>query len=142
MFFNCFYWFINIGSIIAVTVVADIQQEIAFFYGYLITALSMLLALLIFLTGRNYYVIDPLEGSSMSRTIKIVWEGLKKKCSQSKTNNDGTWLDQTKISNGGNFSDLEVKDVKSILPLIPIFLTYIIYWIVYSQVCGIVNCKL
>ena len=124
------------------TVVADIQQEIAFFYGYLITALSMLLALLIFLTGRNYYVIDPLEGSSMSRTIKIVWEGLKKKCSQSKTNNDGTWLDQTKISNGGNFSDLEVKDVKSILPLIPIFLTYIIYWIVYSQVCGIVNCKL
>ena len=134
-FFDWFYWFIQIGGFFAFTVIVYIQQEIAFFYGYLITALSMLLAILIFLAGRNHYLTEPPEGSVVSRTIKIIWQGLKIKCCSSKPNAGGTWLDQTTISKGGGFSDAEVKEVKTLIPIFPIFLTFIFYWTIFGQVC-------
>lgn len=116
------------------TVVAYVQQEIAFFYGYLIAAICIFLASLIFLAGRKCYLIEPSEGSALSRFIKIVWHGLKTNCRKSKTDEDGTWLDRAKVSKGGKFSNLEVEQVKDLIPIFPIFLTYIVYWIVYSQV--------
>ena len=123
-YFNWFFWFINAGSIVSFTLVVYVQQEIAFFYGYLICAHSMLLAISIFLVGRNHYLTEPPEGSAVSQTIKIVWQGLKINCCKSKTNTDGTWLDQTKISKGGDFSDLDVENVKRLVPIFSIFLSF------------------
>ena len=133
-YFNWFCWFINAGSLIAFTLVVYVQQEIAFFYGYLICALSMLLAISIFLVGRNHYLTEPPEGSIVSRTIKIVWQGLKIKCSKSKTNTDGTWLDQAKLSKGGDFSDSDVDDVKRLFPIISLFLSLAFFFTFMGQV--------
>ena len=51
-----FYWMVNLGSIIAFTGVAYIQQNISFFWGYLIPAVSMILALAVFVGPKNLYI--------------------------------------------------------------------------------------
>ncbi|KAJ7372465.1 hypothetical protein OS493_018972 [Desmophyllum pertusum] len=77
-FFDWFYWFIQLGSFLAYTAVVSVQQEVSFFYGYVITALSMLLAIILFISGRKHYIIHAHKGSYLTDTLKIVWEGLKK----------------------------------------------------------------
>ena len=135
-FFDWFYWFIQIGGLIAYTAVVYVQQEIAFFYGYLIAALSMLLAIMIFMSGRNHYLTHPPQGSAVSQTVKIICQGLKKiRCRRGDDKPSITWLDRTKISEGGDFPDSEVEDVKTLLPIFPVFLTFIFYWTIFGQVC-------
>ena len=135
-FFDWFYWFIQIGAILAYTVVAYIQQHIFFFYGYLITVFSIILATILLLLGRNYYIIPSPEGSYTVDTIKIIAVGLKKKLcgdnSYSRFRNH--WLDGAKVTNGGVFSDSKVEGVKCVVRLIPIFLTFIFYWALFGQV--------
>lgn len=135
-FFNWFYWFIQLGSFLAYTAVVTVQQEASFFYGYVITALSMFLAIMLFISGRKYYIIHPHKGSYLTDTLKIIWEGLKKiRCRAG----EGElpvfhWLDRAKQSLGGTYQGQQVEDVKSVLRIVPIFLTFILYWTIYGQV--------
>ena len=50
-FFNWYYWCVNAGALIALGVLAYVQQEISFFWGYIAPAISLCVALLVFLTG-------------------------------------------------------------------------------------------
>ena len=43
-------------------------------------------------------------------------------------------LDRAKESLGGTYKDQRVEDVKSVLKIVPIFLTFILYWTIYGQV--------
>ena len=135
-FFNWFYWFINIGSFIAFTVIVYVQQQYAFFYGYAITACTMFLAVVVFFMGRNSYITKPASGSHLTDTLKIVWQGL---CQIRKRNTQvqvQSWLDRTKSDYGGKFSTSQVEDVKALLRILPVFVMVIMYWTVYSQVCN------
>ena len=133
-FFDWFYWFIQVGSLIAFTAIVYVQQEISFFYGYLITAVSMFCATILLVIGRKYYILHPPEGSYLADTLRIIGGGLRDKLC-CKNNSFGThWLDGAKHALGGKFSDEMVEGVKSVVRLIPIFLTFIFYWTVYGQV--------
>lgn len=136
-FFNWFYWFINVGSLVAFTVVVYVQQKYTFFYGYLITACSMLLAVLTFVVSRNKYIVKPPGGSQITETGKIIYQAIKNRPQPEAT----TWLDRAKISFGGTFSETQVEDVKALLRVIPVFLLFIVYWVIYAQVtkCSIPN---
>ena len=130
-FFDWFYWFIQLGSFLAYTAVVTVQQEVSFFYGYVITALSMFLAIMLFISGRKYYIIQPHKGSYLTDTLKMIWEGLKKiRCRRGGFH----WLDRAKQSLGGTYKDQRVEDVKSVMRIVPIFLTFILYWTIYGQV--------
>ena len=134
-FFDWFYWFIQLGSFLAYTAVVTVQQEASFFYGYVITALSMLLAIMLFISGRKYYIIHPHKGSYLADTLKIIWEGLKKMhCTCRAAEGEVHWLDRAKQSLGGTYQGQRVEDVKSVLRIVPIFLTFILYWTIYGQV--------
>ena len=133
-FFNWFFFFIMIGALLAFTVVSYIQQEISFFYGYLISAFSMVLAITILLIGKKHYVVQPLRGNYLAETFRIVGRGLKDKLCCKKPVGFTHWLDGAKLSNGGKFADDVVEGVKSVVRLMPIFLTFIFYWTVLSQV--------
>ena len=113
-FFDWLYWFIQIGAILAFTVVVYIQENLSFFKGYLITVISIILATILLLLGRNYYIIPSPEGSYTVDTIKIIAGGLKKKLcgdnSYSRFRNH--WLDGAKVNNGGDFPDSKVEGVK------------------------------
>ena len=47
---------INVGSFIASTGVAYVQQEIGFGWGYLIPALALLMSVGVFISPRQYYI--------------------------------------------------------------------------------------
>lgn len=126
-FFNWFYFFINVGSLVAFTVVVGVQQSHVF-YGYCITAGSMFLAVIIFLVGRNQYLTKPPGGSVLTETAKIINEAV-----QNRKQNAGTWLEGAKSRYGGKFTEVEVEDVKALLRVIAIFGLFIAYWTIYSQ---------
>ncbi|XP_067054756.1 solute carrier family 15 member 4-like [Acropora muricata] len=132
-FFDWFYWFIQIGAILAFTVVAYIQQIFSFFNGYLITVISMNLATILLLVGRNYYIIPSPEGSYTVDIIKIIAGGLKKKLCGDKSRFRNHWLDGAKVTKGGHFPDSKVEGVKCVVRLIPIFLTFVFYWALFGQ---------
>ena len=128
-FFNWFYWFINIGSFIAFTVVVYVQQKNVF-YGYCITAGTMFLAVITFVAGRNKYLNKPPGGSQLTETVKIIYAAVKNRG----TANAKMWLDRAKHSFGGKYTEAQVEDVKTLLRVIPVFMLFIAYWTIYSQV--------
>ena len=130
-FFNWFYFFINIGSLIAFTVVVGVQQSNAF-YGYCIPPCTVVLAVIVFLAGRNHYLNKLPGGSQLTETAEIICEAVR-----NRKLNAGTWLEGAKSRYGGKFSEVEVEDVKALLRLMAVFGLFVFYWTVYSQV-GIV----
>lgn len=132
-FFDWFYWFIQIGAFLAYSVVAYVQQEVSFFYGYLITAVSMALATILLLLGRNHYIVHPPKGSCLADTFRIIARGVKTKLCGIKYPAQFHWLDCAKITKGGDFPDDKVEGVKCVVQLMPIFLTFIFYWTIFGQ---------
>ena len=131
-FFNWFYFFSNLGSLVAFTVVVWIQQVYSLFYGYIITAVTKLLTVIIFTSARNKYLNKPPGGSQLTETVKIIYEAAVK---NRRTPNVPTWLDKAKRRFGGKFTEEQVEDVKAFLRVFPVFLLFIVFWAIYSQVC-------
>ena len=133
-FFRWFYWFTNIGGFLAFTFVVYIQQNVSFFYGNLIPAFSLILALIIFLRGKWTYVRYPPDGKVFTNTLNIMKEAIKKSrrpaLSSSFLNH---WLDRAKLCFGGSYSSWEVEDVKRVYRLLPIFGSFIFYWTIHAQ---------
>ena len=128
-FFNWFYWFINIGSLIALTVVVNVQQKHVF-YGYCIAAGTMFLAVITFVTGRNKYLNKPPGGSQLTETVQIIYSAVKNRA----TANARMWLDRAKSSFGGKYTEEQVEDVKALLRVIPVFILFIAFFTIYFQV--------
>ena len=57
-----FYWFVNIGSSIAQSLVVYVQQQIGFDVGYLIPAVSMILSVVLFTAAKNKYLHQVIKG--------------------------------------------------------------------------------
>ena len=133
-FFDWFYWFIQVGSLLAYSVVAYVQQEVSFFYGYLITSVSIVCATMLLVIGRKRYILYPPQGSYLTDTLRIIGGGLRDKLCCKKDPSLTHWLDGAKDCAGGRFPEEMVEGVKSLVRLIPIFLTYIFYWTLYGQV--------
>ncbi len=57
--FTIFYIGINIGALLATTVVAYVGETYGFKYGFALAGIGMLLGLIIFWTGRNNYAAAP-----------------------------------------------------------------------------------
>lgn len=144
-FFNWFYWSINIGSLIAVGGVCYIQQIINFFYGYIVVAAALVLALLVFLCGRCTFMTREPTGSVLPNTFKIIAEAFKRRKLRKETSRrrvsshmlsscpEITFLDMAKKRYGGSFHDSMVEDVKSLKKVIGVFLILVPYWMVYYQ---------
>ena len=130
-FFNWFYFFTNLGSLLALTVIVWVQQMYSLYYGYVITAVSILLTVIIFTSARNKYLNKPPGGSQLTETARIIYEAVKNR----RTPNVLTWLDKAKRSFGGKFTEAQVEDVKAFLRVFPVFLLFIVFWIICSQVC-------
>ncbi|PRW50755.1 NRT1 PTR FAMILY -like [Chlorella sorokiniana] len=72
-FFNWFYFFVNIGSLLAVTIIVWVQENVGWALGFAIPALAMLCAIITFVAGSPLYThVAPTE-SPISRVFKVVW---------------------------------------------------------------------
>ena len=112
-----------------------VQQNESYFWGNLIPALTLILAIIIFLVGKQSYCLRRASGSVLATTLSIAIEAIKK---SRKPSLPGSfvdhWLDRAKLCHGGSYSSWEVEDVKKVYRLLPIFGTFILYWTVYAQV--------
>jgi len=76
-FFNWFYFSINLGSLLAVTVIVYIQENISWAVGFAVPAVCMALAVMVFIAGSGRYKhVEPSE-SSFSRVFKITWAAFR-----------------------------------------------------------------
>lgn len=136
-FFNWFYWFINVGSGISFSLVVYIQQNFNFMWGFVIPTVTILLANFLFLLQRNRYINYPPEGSALTNIVKVTVSSTCGSCykrTHSLTEgNVRSRFDRNKESNGGKYPDSDVDATKSILNILPIFGTFILYWTIYNQ---------
>ncbi|XP_059167062.1 solute carrier family 15 member 4-like isoform X2 [Physella acuta] len=135
-FFNWFYWVINVGALIAYTVVAAVQQDVSFAWGFFIPLATMVLALTIFVSVKNKYERTTPKGSILTVAWKILVQGTGKRpphAQAQKFPEGKTLLWKAKKTYGGSFDDEIVDGVVSVIKVIPFCLLVIMYWAVYSQ---------
>ncbi|XP_031098287.1 protein NRT1/ PTR FAMILY 6.3-like [Ipomoea triloba] len=70
-FFNWFFFFINVGSLAAVTVLVYIQDSLGRRWGYGICACAIVAALLVFLSGTKRYRFKKLVGSPLTQVASV-----------------------------------------------------------------------
>uniref|UniRef100_A0A1I8GGK1 MFS domain-containing protein n=1 Tax=Macrostomum lignano TaxID=282301 RepID=A0A1I8GGK1_9PLAT len=108
------------------------QQEVSFFAGYLIPAVSILLAISLLLLPRPCMTHEAKpSGSPLGQLFKVMGNAIS---SQSNSIYSlPSWLDYAQISNGGRYPEDVVRGTKQVLILIPLMLPFIGFWCIYNQ---------
>ncbi|KAI3471466.1 hypothetical protein Pfo_031069 [Paulownia fortunei] len=78
-FFNRFYFFISIGTLLAVTVFVYIQDRVARVWGYGSCTVMMLLAVAIFLSGTRKYRYKKCLGSPVIQILQVLVAAIRKR---------------------------------------------------------------
>ncbi|KAK2163043.1 hypothetical protein NP493_1487g00022 [Ridgeia piscesae] len=154
VFFNWFYWCVNVGALVALGLLAYVQQEISFFWGFLAPNVCLVIAVLVFTLGLPVYIKKPAGGSIISNIVRIVYDACRVRhqhwrrtvvTSDLDNANDletllnpindapSTCLDHAKVRFGGSFHDNMVDDVKALGKILCVFAAMIPYWTVYFQ---------
>ena len=71
-FFNWFYFSINLGSLLAVTVIVWVQENVSWAIGFAIPALCMALAVMVFVSGSGCYRHVAPSESPFSRVFSVI----------------------------------------------------------------------
>ncbi|CAH6793754.1 solute carrier family 15 member 3 [Phodopus roborovskii] len=131
-FFNWFYWSINLGAVLSLLVVAFIEQNISFLWGYSIIVGLVGLAFFIFLFATPVFITKPPTGSQVSSMLKLAFQ---KCCPQrSSRNSDNAHLlpDQRSHQRGPSPQE-DMANFQVLVKLLPVMVTLVPYWMVYFQ---------
>ena len=134
-----FYLIINIGALIAATVVAYICQEISFSIGYSIPAVTMVLVIIVYVSRYNKYYVDTSHADENSLFIdffKITIYGIKHR-KENRNDINRHWLDNAKKEKGGLWDSNIVNDVKSVYSIFPFLASNLVYWTLYANMTSI-----
>lgn len=77
-FFNWFYFSINIGALIASSVLVWIQMNVGWGWGFGIPAVAMAIAVVSFFSGSRLYRIQKPGGSPLTRIIQVIVASFRK----------------------------------------------------------------
>ncbi|GMI97669.1 NRT1/ PTR family 6.2 [Hibiscus trionum] len=78
-FFNVFYLIINIGTLLAVTVLVYVQDKVGRSWGYGICSACMLLATFVFLSGTKKYRYKETPGSPVVQILQVLVAAIRKR---------------------------------------------------------------
>ncbi|GJN12414.1 hypothetical protein PR202_ga30689 [Eleusine coracana subsp. coracana] len=78
-FFNWFFFFISLGSLLAVTVLVYVQDNLGRPWGYGACAASIALGLVVFLAGTRRYRFKKLVGSPLTQIAAVVVAAWRKR---------------------------------------------------------------
>ncbi|XP_060084812.1 solute carrier family 15 member 4-like [Ylistrum balloti] len=159
-FFNWYYWSVNIGTLLALSVITWVQQTHSFFMGFLLATTCLGVSFLIFMTGSCSYTNRPRVRTVLQNIFSIIKEAGHRwrhrnsngslrahsdRTGESSTldntdsieitpdNKPACCLDYAKFQYGGSFNNSQVEDVKKLGKIICVFLAFIPYWMVYFQ---------
>jgi peptide/histidine transporter 3/4 len=77
-FFNWFYLSINIGALIASSVLVWIQMNVGWGWGFGIPAVAMAVAVVFFILGSKLYRIQKPGGSPITRIVQVIVASFRK----------------------------------------------------------------
>ena len=78
-FFNRFFFFISIGTLMVVTVLVYLQDEVGRSWAYGICSVSMFVAILIFLLGTKRYIYKKSLGSPTVQIFQVIVAAINKR---------------------------------------------------------------
>lgn len=79
LFFGRFFFFVSLGTLMAVTVLVYIQDELSRSLGYGICSVSMFTAILIFLAGTRKYRYKKCAGSPVVHILQVLVAAVRKR---------------------------------------------------------------
>ncbi|KAM3300990.1 protein NRT1/ PTR FAMILY 8.1 isoform X1 [Capsicum chacoense] len=166
-FFNWFYFSINIGALIASSLIVWIQQDIGWGWGFGVPAVAMAFAVISFFGGSHLYRYQKPGGSPLTRICQVVVASFRKydvslpaeksllyettaaesaiKGSRKLAHtNELRFFDKAAVrtesdENRGSTNNwklctvTQVEELKSVIKLLPIWATGIIFSTVYNQ---------
>lgn len=170
-FFNWFYFSINIGALIASSLLVWIQDNVGWGWGFGIPAVAMAIAVASFFSGTRLYRNQKPGGSPLTRICQVVvasWRKRRVHVPEDKsllyetTDAKSNIVGSRKLDHTKDFSFLDkaamelqsdhtkesinpwrlctvtqVEELKSIIKLLPIWATGIIFSTVYSQMSNL-----
>ena len=77
-FFSRFFFFITLGTLMAVTVLVWIQDEVGRTWAYGICTVSMGIAIVVFLAGRKKYRYKKSKGSPIVHIFQVIMASIRK----------------------------------------------------------------
>ncbi|KAJ9688624.1 hypothetical protein PVL29_014332 [Vitis rotundifolia] len=160
-FFSRFFFFISTGTLMAVTVLVYIQDEVSRSLGYGICCVSMLIAILVYFSGTKRYRYKKSVGSPIVHISQVIVAAMRKmdlpfnasllyedsaEGSRIEHTDQFRCLDKAAIL-AGEFdktassdpnpwklcSVTRVEEVKMMARLLPIWATTIMFWTTYAQ---------
>lgn len=78
-FFNRFFFLISMGTLLAVTVLVYLQDEVGRSWAYGICCLSMVVAIVIFLSGTKRYRYKKSSGSPIVHILQVIVASFRKR---------------------------------------------------------------
>ncbi|PKA51720.1 putative peptide/nitrate transporter [Apostasia shenzhenica] len=128
-FFN--WWFFGLCLSISITIIIlpYVQDNVSWALGFGLPFIAMGIALIIFLIGTKKYRIQQLKGRSPFLRIGKSFAALIKGTATS----EGSELHHSKHKSDKEPNDLQIEEAKGLLRLFPLWLTCLIYGIVYAQ---------
>ncbi|CAI0424303.1 unnamed protein product [Linum tenue] len=166
-FFNWFYFSINIGALVASSVLVWIQMNVGWDWGFGIPTVAMAIAIVFFFAGSRMYRVQKPGGSPLTRIFQVIVASLRKlniqvpadksllyEVSDSESSIQGsrrlehtdefkffdraavetTDEDLKGLSNPWRLCTVtQVEELKSIIRLLPVWASGIIFSAVYSQ---------
>ncbi|KAJ8753167.1 hypothetical protein K2173_017741 [Erythroxylum novogranatense] len=162
-FFNRFFFFISLGTLMAVTVLVYIQDEVGRSWAYGLCTASMVIAILVFLSGTTRYRYKKSMGSPVVHIMQVIVAAARKRkmnvpydvsllyedapeASRIQHTDQFQLLDKAAIITQGDFENngsvpnpwklcsvTRVEEVKMMVRLLPIWATTILFWTTYAQ---------
>ncbi|CAN1853591.1 Protein NRT1/ PTR FAMILY 8.2 [Linum perenne] len=160
-FFNWFYFSINVGALVASSVLVWIQMNVGWDWGFGIPAVAMAIAIVFFFAGSKLYRLQKPGGSPLTRIFQVIVASFRKvnvkvpadksllyEVSDSESSIQGSRRlehtdkaavetrneDAKGLSNPWRLCTVtQVEELKSIIRLLPVWASGIIFSAVYSQ---------
>ncbi|XP_006875103.1 PREDICTED: solute carrier family 15 member 3 [Chrysochloris asiatica] len=135
-FFNWFYWSINLGAVLSLLVVAFVQQNISFLWGYTIVVSCVGLALFLFLFATPVFITKAPTGSQVSTMLKLA---LQNCCPQlcrryaARDPRGAQLLPDQRYPQPGPSPQEDIANFQVLMKILPVMLTLVPYWMVYFQ---------
>ncbi|XP_055469898.1 solute carrier family 15 member 3 [Psammomys obesus] len=131
-FFNWFYWSISLGAVLSLLVVAFIEQNISFLWGYSIIVGLVGLAFFIFLLATPVFITKPPTGSQVSSMLKLAFQNCCPRPS-SRDSEAAHLLPAQRYQQPGASPQEDRDNFRVLVKLLPVMVTLVPYWMVYFQ---------
>ncbi|KAE8361010.1 POT peptide transporter [Aspergillus caelatus] len=123
-----YYWVINLGAL-SVIPVSWLELKVDFWAAFMLPLCFWALAIVALLAGRTRYIVQPPNGSAITKAMRVLWIGIKSGGSLEAARPSS--LEKTGVS--VQWDDVFVDELKRALVACRVFLIFPLYWICNGQ---------